>query len=86
MASFNNFSVVKRWNRPSVLMKTLLETFFTNNGTYFKPYSVSTVYILPDTSLTNGSPDIYINRQVSDMGTQAYGLLNASRRHKSYRP
>tara|TARA_R110000851_G_scaffold135518_1_gene270985 strand:+ start:9626 stop:10561 length:936 start_codon:yes stop_codon:yes gene_type:complete len=78
MASFNNFSVVKRWNRPSVLMKTLLETFFTNNGTYFKPYSVSTVYILPDTSLTNGSPDIYINRQVSDMGTQAYGLLNAS--------
>ena len=78
MASFNTFTVVKRWNRPSVLLKTLLENYFTNNGSYFKPYSVSTVYILPDTTTTNGSPSIYINRTVSDMGTPAYGLLNAS--------
>ena len=78
MASFNGYTVVKRWNRPSVLLKTLLENYFTNNGSYFKPYSVSTVYVLPDTSLTNGSPDIYINRQASDIGTSGYGLLNTS--------
>ena len=78
MASFNTFTIVKRWNRPSLLMKTLLENYFTNNGSYFHPYSVSEVYILPDTGATNGSPEIFINHQVSDLGTSAYGLLNAS--------
>ena len=78
MAQFNTYAVVKRYNRPSILTKTLLEMFFSNNGTYFQPYSVSEVYILPDTGTTNGSPDIYINRAASDIGTSAYGLLNAS--------
>jgi hypothetical protein len=82
MATFNGYSVVRRWNRPSVLLKTMLEMYFANNGSYFHPYSVSEVYILPDThsgtTPTNGSPDIYINRQASDIGTQAYGLLNAT--------
>tara|TARA_R100000008_G_scaffold57708_2_gene35713 strand:+ start:3071 stop:3904 length:834 start_codon:yes stop_codon:yes gene_type:complete len=49
--------------------------FFTNNGTYFSPFGVSACYILPDTSITNGSPDVYINRTVSDIGTPAYGRL-----------
>jgi len=78
MAQFNTYSVVKRYNRPSILTKTLLEMFFSNNGTYFQPFSVSEVYILPDGGITNGSPDIYINRAASDIGTSAYGLLNAS--------
>tara|TARA_R110002110_G_scaffold415267_1_gene648997 strand:- start:1662 stop:2519 length:858 start_codon:yes stop_codon:yes gene_type:complete len=61
-------------------MKTLLENFFTNNGTYFNPSQVSAVYILPDATtgpasgLTHGSPDIYINREI---GTPTYGRLNA---------
>lgn len=56
----------------------MLEMFFTNNGTYFDPDTVSAVYILPDTGLTNGSPDIYINRTVSDIGTDQYGLIATS--------
>lgn len=76
MAQFNTISVVKRYNRPSILTKTLLEMFFSNNGTYFQPFSVSEVYILPDGGRTNGSPDIYINRTASDIGTSSYGLLN----------
>jgi len=78
MASFNTYTVVKRYNRPSILTKTLLETFFTNNGSYFDPESISSVSILPDTTKTNGSPDIYINRDASAVGTSSYGKLNAS--------
>jgi hypothetical protein len=78
MAQFNGFEVVKRYNRPSILLKTLLEMNFTNNGTYFNPYDISACYILPDTTLTNGSPDIYINRDSSATGTDQYGKLNAS--------
>ena len=86
MASFNGYTVIKRWNRPSVTLKNQLEMYFTNNGSYFHPHSVSTVYIIPDSylgsgnasSLTNGSPDIYINRMASDIGTSSYGLLNAT--------
>lgn len=75
MAQFNNYTVIKRYNRPSILAKTLLEMFFANNGTYFNPFSVSEVYILPDNTSTWGSPDIYINRDISAIGTSAYGML-----------
>lgn len=78
MATFNGFSVVKRYNRPSILLRTQLEMYFTNNGTYFDPEDISACYILPDTTTTNGSPDVYINRTASDVGTSAYGKLNAS--------
>lgn len=78
MASFNGYTVVKRYNRPSVLLKTLLEMYFTNNGSYFDPNDISACYILPDTSSSNGAPDIYINRDASAIGTSAYGKLNAS--------
>lgn len=78
MAQFNGYEVVKRYNRPSILLRTLLEMNFTNNGTYFDPYDISACYILPDTTTTNGSPDIYINRDSSAEGTSAYGKLNAS--------
>ena len=78
MASFNGYSVVKRYNRPSILQRTQLEMYFTNNGTYFDPNDISACYILPDTSSTLGSPDVYINRTASDVGTSAYGKLNAS--------
>lgn len=78
MASFNGYSVVKRYNRPSILQRTQLEMYFTNNGTYFDPDDISACYILPDTGTTNGSPDVYINRTASDVGTPAYGKLNAT--------
>jgi len=78
MASFNGYTVTKRYNRPSILTRTQLDMMFTNNGSYFNPYSISAVYILPDTTTTNGSPDIYINRTVSDLGTPEYGMLNAT--------
>ena len=78
MATFGNYNVVRRYNRPNVTTKTLLELFLANNGTYFSPDAVSAVYILPDTGATNGSPEIYINRTLSDVGTPEYGLLNAT--------
>ena len=78
MATFNTTTVVKRYNRPNITIPTLLENFFVNNGTYFNPFALSAVYIIPDTGATNGSPEIYINRQVSDLGTDSYGLLNAT--------
>ena len=78
MATFGNYTVIRRYNRPNVTSKTLLELFLANNGTYFNPDAVSAVFILPDTTRTNGSPEIYINRQTSDIGTEAYGLLNAT--------
>ena len=78
MATFNTYSVVKRYNRPSILLRTLLEQFFTNNGTYFNPQEVSSVCILPDTGRTLGSPAIYIDYSQSALGTPAYGKLNAS--------
>jgi len=78
MATFNTTTVIKRYNRPSVLGNTLLEVFFANNGTYFDPSTVSAVYIIPDTGSTNGSPDLYIDRTTSAYGTSAYGLLNAN--------
>ena len=76
MASFNGYSVVKRYNRPSILLRTQLEMYLTNNGTYFDPDDISACYILPDTGTTNGSPDADINRTASDVGTPAYGKLN----------
>tara|TARA_Y100000310_G_scaffold345850_1_gene471356 strand:- start:30901 stop:31827 length:927 start_codon:yes stop_codon:yes gene_type:complete len=81
MATFNGVNVVKRYNRPGVLTKTLLEQYWANNGTYFDPANVSAVYILPDTytgSATGGSPALYINRDLSAAGTSAYGLLHPS--------
>jgi len=75
MAQFNGYTVVKRYNRPSILTKTQLEMFFANNGSYFNPFSVSEVYILPDNTSTWGSPDIYINKDASAIGTSGYGLL-----------
>ena len=52
--------------------------YFANNGSYFDPYSVSTVYILPDAGRCNGSPEIYLALNASDVGTSGYGLLNVS--------
>ena len=78
MATFGGYNVVKRFNRPNVTTNTLLELFLANNGTYFAAAAVSAVYILPDTGYTQGSPDLYINRAASDLGTPEYGLLNAA--------
>ena len=78
MATFGGYTVVKRYNRPNVTTKTLLELFLANNGTYFAAEAVSAVFILPDTGYTKGSPDLYINRAASDIGTPEYGLLNAA--------
>ena len=79
MTKFNNTTVIKRYNRPSVLFPTQLDNYFANNGTYFDPNSVSAVYIFPDTGATNGSPDIYINRDSTAIGVvSAYGLIHTS--------
>ena len=52
--------------------------YFANNGQYFDPSSVSAVWILPDTGTTNGSPDFYLDRNASALGTSAYGMLAPS--------
>ena len=78
MATFNNYEVTRRYNRPAQSGRTLLDMYFANNGQYFDPSSVSAVWILPDTGTTNGSPDFYLDRNASALGTSAYGMLAPS--------
>ena len=70
MATFNDYPVNARSNRPNVLGRTLLEHLNINNGSYEYPFLVSSVTILPD---VNGDPSIYLDR---DLDSERYGLLS----------
>lgn len=55
----NNIEVVDRHNRPSVIQKVALRSFFINDGVYQDPHSVSSVTIFKLTS--NTSPSTILN-------------------------
>lgn len=69
MATFNDYPVTLRYNRPSVEGVTMLEHYHINGGTYQTPYFVSSVHIFPD---YDGSPDRYLD---FDSGSERYGLI-----------
>ena len=58
MASFNEYQVTPRSNRPSVESRTLLSHYQINGGSYQDPYLVLSVIIVPD---VDGSPDRYLD-------------------------
>ena len=55
----NNIEVVDRHNRPSVIQKVALRSFFINDGVYQDPHSVSSVTIFKLAS--NTSPSSILN-------------------------
>lgn len=63
----NNYTVVDRHNRPGVLQRVALKSFFINDGTYQDPYQISSVTIFKLSN--NASPATVLN---SD------GLINSS--------
>ena len=63
----NNYSVVDRHNRPGVLQRVALRSFFINDGAYQDPYQISSVTIFKLSD--NSSPNTVLN---SD------GLINGS--------
>ena len=77
MASFNDFTVTPRSNRPSIENRTLLSHYQINGGSYQDPFLVSSVYIFPD---VDGSPDRYLdlNRDSSSFGQIWVEALSAS--------
>ena len=77
MASFNDFNVTPRSNRPSVENRTLLSHYQINGGSYQDPFLVSSVYVFPD---VDGSPDRYLdlNRDSSSFGQIWVEALSAS--------
>ena len=77
MASFNDFTVTPRSNRPSVENRTLLSHYQINGGSYQDPFLVSSVYIFPD---VDGKPDRYLDLNPSSdtYGQIASGVLSAS--------
>ena len=55
----NNIQVVDRHNRPGVLQKVALRSFFINDGAYQDPYAISSVSIFKLAS--NTSPNTVLN-------------------------
>lgn len=55
----NNISVVERHNRPGVIQRVALRSFFVNDGQYQDPYEISSVSIFKLTS--NTSPSTVLN-------------------------
>jgi hypothetical protein len=55
----NNIQVVDRHNRPGVLQKVALRSFFINDGAYQDPYAISSVSIFKLSS--NTSPSTVLN-------------------------
>lgn len=73
MASFNNFPVTARFNRPSPTDKTLLEFLYLKNGSYSNPASVQSVHIFKDTG--NGTADNWLDLSAN---SPTYGLVASS--------
>jgi hypothetical protein len=68
----NNISVNTRHNRPSVLSKTALLTYFLNDGQYSDPYEISGVSIFSASSNFNPSSVISVENEVA---VEASGLV-----------
>lgn len=60
----NNYSVVDRHNRPGVLQRVALRSFFVNDGQYQDPYEISSVSIFKLTSNTSPSTILDSSNQV----------------------
>jgi hypothetical protein len=57
----NNISVVERYNRPGVIQRVALRSFFVNDGQYQDPYEISSVSIFKLTS--NTSPNTILDSE-----------------------
>ena len=57
----NNVSVVERYNRPGVIQRVALRSFFVNDGQYQDPYEISSVSIFKLTS--NTSPNTILDSE-----------------------
>ena len=55
----NNIQVVERHNRPGVIQRVALRSFFVNDGQYQDPYEISSVSVFKLTS--NTSPSTVLN-------------------------
>lgn len=56
---FNNYTLIERKNRPSVLQRVALQTYFYNGGVLADPYAISGVGVFYLSS--NGSPSSVLN-------------------------
>lgn len=71
----NNISANTRHNRPSVLSRTALVTYFINDGRYADPYQISAVTIFQASSNMYPSSVIGTNGQILDDAYE-YVLMN----------
>lgn len=69
----NNYEVVERHNRPSVLSKVALRAKFYNDGIPADPYEISSVAIFNESD--NFSPSSILNGNVLDSDTSATVLM-----------
>ena len=71
MTKLNGHEIVDRGNRPTVLQRVGLQTFFVNDGVYVDPYQVSSVMIFRKDDLNN-------NNISSTIGSDGLVLSSAS--------
>jgi hypothetical protein len=72
----NNISVVERHNRPGVLQKVALRSFFINDGQYQDPYEISSVSIFKLTSNTSPSTILNSDNLISNTLASSVILMN----------
>lgn len=53
--NINNYATIERQNRPNILQRVALVTYFINDGVYYDPYSVSSVSIYNRVDFDNSS-------------------------------
>ena len=73
MAKFNNYTVIKRYDRPSNDSRVFLEFLFMKDGILQDPYQVCSVHVFPDNN--NGAVADYTD---TDVDSPNYGEIESS--------
>ena len=71
----NNIEVVDRHNRPAVLQRVLLRTFFINDGAFQDPYQVSSVTVYKKTQNTSPSTVLNADNLIDDDNQASAALM-----------
>ena len=70
----NNYEVIDRHNRPTVLQRVGLKINFFNDGAYFDPYAISSVTVFPITA--NASPSSILDSSTRVISSSVYPLVS----------
>ena len=78
MATINSIDVIDRHNRPGVLQKVMLRTFFVNSGDYVDPYEISAVTVHTRASNSNPSSILTSANVVSALPLMGFGVSDTT--------